>query len=47
MPDSIIFDHTLAIDLVWLEGKAALHVVDLHTQFSVAGFLQRQSVDDV
>jgi hypothetical protein len=47
MPDSIVFNDTLAIDLVWLEGKAALHVVDLHTHFSAAGFLQRQSVDDV
>jgi hypothetical protein len=47
MPDSIVFNHTLAIDLVWLEGKAALHVIDLHTHFSAAGFLQRQSVDDV
>jgi hypothetical protein len=47
MPDSIVFNDTLAIDLLWLEGKAVLHVVDLHTHFSAAGFLQRQSVDDV
>jgi hypothetical protein len=47
IPDSIAFNDTLAIDLVWLEGKAALHVVDLHTHFSTAGLLQRQSVDDV
>jgi hypothetical protein len=41
MPDSIVFNHTLAIDLVWLEGNAAFHVVDLHMYLSAAGFLQR------
>ena len=47
MPDTVVFNDTLAIDLLWLDGKAALHVVDLHTHFSAAGFLQRQTVDDV
>jgi hypothetical protein len=37
----------LSIDLVWLEGNAALHVVDLHTHFSAVVFLQRQSVDEL
>jgi hypothetical protein len=47
MPDSIVFNDALAVVLVWLEGKAALHIVDLHTHFSAAGFLQCQSVDEV
>jgi hypothetical protein len=47
MPATVYFNDTLAIDLLWLDGKAALHVVDLHTHFSAAGFLQRQTVDDV
>jgi hypothetical protein len=47
MPDSILFNEILAVYLFWLEGKAALHFVDLHTHFSAAGFLRRQSVDDV
>jgi hypothetical protein len=47
MPDTVVFNDTLAIDLLWLYGKAALHVVDLHTHFSAAGFLQRQTVDEV
>jgi uncharacterized membrane protein len=47
MQDSIVFNVTLAIDILWLEGKAAAYVVDLHTHFSAAGFLQRQTVDDV
>jgi hypothetical protein len=28
MPDTVVFNDTLAIDLLWLDGKAALHVVD-------------------
>jgi hypothetical protein len=47
LPDSIVFNDTLSIDLFWLECKALLHVIDLHTHFSAAGFLQRQSVYDV
>jgi hypothetical protein len=47
MPDTVVINDTLAIDLLWIDGKAALHVVDLHTHFSAAGFLQRQTVDDV
>jgi hypothetical protein len=34
LPDSILFSHTLAIDLACLEGKAALRVVDLHALIS-------------
>jgi hypothetical protein len=47
LPDSIVFNNTLSIDLFWLECKASLHVIDLHMHFFAAGFLQRQSVYDV
>jgi hypothetical protein len=46
MPDSVLFSDKLAIDLFCLKRKASLHVHDLHTHFSAAGFLQGQSVDD-
>lgn len=35
-----VFNHELALDLMWLEGQPVLHVVDLHTHFSSAIFLQ-------
>jgi hypothetical protein len=34
MVDSIVFNHALASNVVWLEGKAAFQGVDLHTHFS-------------
>ena len=45
--DEIIFNHTLALDLMWLNSKAVLHVVDTQTHFSSAAFLRGQTVEDV
>jgi hypothetical protein len=47
LPDEVVFNHTVALDLLWLDSRAALHIVDLHTHYSAAGFLPGQSVDDV
>ena len=34
-----IFNHELALDLVWLKSKPVLHEVDTHTHFSAAIFI--------
>ena len=48
MPEEkVVFNQTVALDLFWLDGRAALHVVDLGTGFSNAMFLTGQSVSDV
>lgn len=36
--DEIIFNQELAIDLVWLNGKPALHIVDTHTMYQSADY---------
>ena len=46
-PDEIVFNKEVALDLMWLEGKAVLHVVDCQTHFNSAAFLKGQSVEDV
>ena len=46
-PDQIIFNEEVALDLMWLEGKAILHVVDCHTHFNSASALKGHSVEDV
>lgn len=43
----IIFNETVALDLMWLNHKAVLHVVDIHAHFSNAVFLKGHSVEDV
>ena len=41
IPDeSVIYNHELALDLLWLAGKPVLHVVDVHTSFQNAIFVQ-------
>lgn len=38
--DEVVYNHELAIDLVWLNGVSALHVVDTHTSFQNAVFIK-------
>lgn len=45
--DKCVFNHELALDLVWLEGDPALHVLDTHTHLSAAIFLLCKSTKDV
>jgi hypothetical protein len=47
MPENVVFNQTLAMDIMYLEGKALLHVVDTSTNFSNAIFLQSQSVESI
>ena len=42
-----VFNHELALDLMWLDGSPVLHVVDTHTHFSSAIFLNGKSTKDV
>lgn len=37
--DSIVYNHELALDLMWLDGRPVLHVVDCHTSFQNAIFV--------
>lgn len=45
--DEVTFNREVALDLMWVEGKAVLHVVDIDTHFNNAIFLKGQSVEDV
>lgn len=45
--DKIVFNQDIELDLVYLNGQAALHVVDTGANFSSAQFLAGHSVDDV
>ncbi len=46
-PHEIVFNEDVALDLMWLEGKAVLRVVCTHTHFNSAVFLKVQTVEDV
>ncbi len=45
--ENIVFNHELALDLMWLDRKALLHVVDTQTHYMSAAFLKGQTVEDV
>lgn len=47
MPRETVFNEELAIDLMFLNGQAILHVVDCRTHFSSAVFLRSQCVEGV
>ena len=47
MPKGIVFNHELALDLMYLERLPVLHVVDTQTHFSSATFLYGESVEAV
>ena len=45
--EKVIFNREVALDLMWLDGKAILHVVDIDTSFNSAHFLKGQTVEHV
>ena len=45
--EKVVFNHELAMDLVWLKSKPVLHVVDTHTHFSAAMFIPSKRVIDI
>jgi hypothetical protein len=48
MPDEkLVFNDELSMDLLWLDGEPALHVVDTATRFGAAVFLEGQDVEHV
>jgi hypothetical protein len=47
MPKGIVFNHELALDLMYLERLPVLHVVDTQTHFSSAVFLYGETVEEV
>lgn len=48
MPDEgLVFNHTLSADLMFLDGRAVLHVFDTATGFGNSDFLQGHSLEDV
>jgi hypothetical protein len=47
MPKGIVFNHELALDLMYLERLPVLHVVDTQTHFTSATFLYGESVEAV
>ena len=47
MPDNIQFNHEVQLDLMFIDKKAILHVVDRGTHFSAARFIRRQNVEAV
>lgn len=46
IPDSIIFNRTVILDLKWVIGKPLLHVVDAETHYSAEKFLNGESTKD-
>ena len=46
-PSDIVFNNKLALELMWIEKKAVLHVVDIETGFNSATFLPYQTVEAV
>ena len=46
-PDEIIFNKEVRIDLMFLQGKPVIHVVDTGTNVSAARFLPSQSTDAI
>ena len=50
MPDNIVFNHEVCMDLCWLESrpqKPVLHVVDRGTHFSAARFVASESAESI
>ena len=46
-PSEIVFDEEIALDLMWLTGKAFPHVLDTQAHLNNAEILPGQSVEDV
>jgi len=45
--DNWIFNHEIQVDLFWVEGKAALHIMDRGTRYSVVRFLKQWTAGHV
>ena len=47
MPDEIVFNQEIALDLMFIDSISLLHVVDTQTHFSAAAFLKQQALEHV
>jgi hypothetical protein len=47
MPEHIVFNQEVRIDLMWIDGNAALNIMDTGTTFSAAPVLSGQDVATV
>ncbi len=47
MSSDIVFNREVALDLMWIENKAVLSVVDIMTGFNSATFLSYQTTEAV
>jgi hypothetical protein len=45
--NEITLNREIAMDIVYLAGKPALHIIDIDTHFQAATFLRSISTDDV
>ena len=45
--EKTIFNREVSLDLMWLGGKAVLHILDIYTHFNSAAFLKGQTVEHV
>ena len=46
-PEDVVLNRFLCMDIMFLDGKAVLHMVDKDTKFSAAAFLPEQTADKV
>ena len=44
--ESVVYNHELVLDLMWLNGSPVLHVVDTHTSFQNAAFVVDKSPEE-
>lgn len=47
LPSETFFNRQVAMDVMWIEGKAVLHVVDTETHFNAACYFKKQTVEGV
>lgn len=46
-PDDVVFNKSIRMNLMYLDGKPVLHVIDVGTNYSAARFLKRVDVESV
>ena len=42
----VVFNHTVCMDIMFLDGKSVLHVVDRDTKFSAAALLRSETIEE-
>ena len=47
IPDGIVFNRTVILDLMWIHSNPVLHVIDKDTHYSAARFLEGERTEQV